>query len=73
MDEMQVMQNESITQLEIMSQLWVADRPESGADFKTTGEALQKTHQLSFACRNRAIYIAETALIGRSVNSNPFD
>ena len=61
---MQVMQNESLTQLEIMPQLRGAGRPESGAAISAPGAALQKTHQHSFACGNRALYSAETALVG---------
>ena len=60
---MQVMQNESLTQLEIMPQLRRSDRPESGAAIGASGEVLQNAHQRSLAGRDRALYIAETAFI----------
>jgi hypothetical protein len=60
---MQVMQNESLTQLEIMPQLWDSDRPESVAAIRSRGKVLQKDYQLALAGRDRALCIAETAFI----------
>ena len=71
MYEMQILQNESRKRLGHMPQLWVADQSESGAEVNRRSKVLQKTHQLSFARRNRDVYNAETALIGDEIKKRP--